>query len=355
MIMVLSDKPAGAGEKLKGTILEIQRMSTEDGPGIRTTVFFKGCTLRCSWCHNPESISPRPQPQWIETRCIGCGTCRDICPEKALVWEDSGIRIDRRLCRGCGTCAEECPSTALEMWGREWEVEALAAEVAKDKAYFEQSGGGVTASGGEATMQPEFLAGILAACKARGLHTALDTCGQTSREALIRVLPMVDLVLFDLKEIDPERHRGFTGHSNKLILENLMFITGAIGKKPAVWLRTPIIPGATDDPGNIRGLGEFISRNLRNKIDRWELCAFNNLCRDKYLRLGLEWEFREADLMTVERMDELTEIARVASGMPDMTLWTGSTRRREQTPEPPELRLVKGGRKSQVYESREDL
>ncbi|MFH1138800.1 MAG: glycyl-radical enzyme activating protein [Pseudomonadota bacterium] len=355
--MAFLDQNNQGDREIKGTVLEIQRMSTEDGPGIRTTVFFKGCTLKCAWCHNPESISPRPQIQWIESRCIGCGTCLGVCPEKALsAREQGGVVIDRGLCRGCGLCAEECPAAALELWGRPWGARELAAEVAKDRAYFEQSGGGVTASGGEATMQADFLAAFLRACRERELRTALDTCGQTSREALAQVLPWVDLVLYDLKEIDPERHRRFTGHSNRVILENLLFIAARVGRKPELWIRTPIIPGATDNRENIRGLGEFISRNLKGRAARWELCSFNNLCRDKYVRLGLDWAYRDAPLMTAGRMDELTEIAEKALGEAGIVSWSGSTRREsdDSASRDPGFRLVKGGRRDQASSSREE-
>ena len=150
---------------LHGTVLEIQRMSTEDGPGIRTTVFFKGCSLRCIWCHNPESISPQPQVQWIGSRCIGCRTCLDVCPNGALSAAPEGISIDRTLCNGCGTCVSECPSTAMDLLGEKWPLDALIEEVEKDRAYYDQSGGGITVSGGDPTMQADFVEAFLKGCK----------------------------------------------------------------------------------------------------------------------------------------------------------------------------------------------
>ncbi|MEW6263472.1 MAG: glycyl-radical enzyme activating protein [Thermodesulfobacteriota bacterium] len=335
-------------QELKGTVLEIQRMSTEDGPGIRTTVFFKGCPLRCAWCHNPESISPRPQLQWIGSRCIDCGTCRDVCPNNALFRQPEGVAIDRGLCQGCGLCAEACPSTALELLGRKWTVSDLVKEVAKDKVYFEKSGGGVTASGGEAALQAEFAAAFLAECRNAGLSTALDTSGCCSREDLNRLLPAADLMLFDLKLIDPDRHREFTGSSNELILENLSRVRDWMKSNLVpreLWIRTPVIPGATDDPENITGLGRFIARNLKGVVSRWDLCAFNNLCRDKYIRLGRDWAFKDRALFCAAEMEDLAETARSSGVKPEIVHWSGPTRlEAKEEPareESPRLRLVK--------------
>jgi pyruvate formate lyase activating enzyme len=333
---------------LTGTVLEIQRMSTEDGPGIRTTVFFKGCTLKCAWCHNPESISPKPQLQWVESRCIGCKTCLEVCPEGALTFLPEGLQIDRDKCTGCGICAEECPSTAMELMGKAWTVDDLVNEVAKDKAYFETSGGGVTASGGEACMQADFVAAFLAECRERGISTALDTCGQCSGESLKKILPHTDMVLFDLKEADPEKHREFTGHAYDLIRENLVMLRDFIRAHDTpreLWIRTPIIPGATDREDNMRGLGEFIAQNLNGIVSRWELCSFNNLCRDKYLRLGLLWPYHDAQLMRADDMERLAEAARQSGVDPEIVYWSGATRL-EKNDEPEKddtqhLRLVK--------------
>ena len=333
---------------LTGTVLEIQRMSTEDGPGIRTTLFFKGCTLKCAWCHNPESISPKPQLQWVESRCIGCKTCLEVCSEGALTFKPEGLEIDRDKCKGCGTCAEECPSTALELMGKTWTVDDLVNEVAKDRAYFETSGGGVTASGGEASMQADFVAAFLAGCRERGISTALDTCGQSSAEALQKILPHTDLVLFDLKEADPEKHREFTGHGYDRIRENLLLVRDYMRTHDTprdLWIRTPIIPGATDREDNMRGLGEFIAKHLKGVVSRWELCAFNNLCRDKYLRLGLLWPYHDALLMRAEDMERLSETARQSGADPEIVQWSGATRLEKKdsndTDDSQHLRLVK--------------
>ncbi|MBI9083672.1 MAG: glycyl-radical enzyme activating protein [Desulfobacterales bacterium] len=344
------------GEEKEKTamVLEIQRMSTEDGPGIRTTVFFKGCSLGCTWCHNPESISARAQLQWIGNRCIGCHSCLTVCPEKALSASPDGIIIDRGRCKGCGTCAEECPSTALEIMGKTWTVDDLVHEVLKDRVYFETSGGGITASGGEAALQADFVADFFKRCRAQGVHTALDTCGQVSWQAYEKILPHTDLLLFDMKLIDSEEHRRYTGKGNKKILENLLFIRGwreDHGCPDKLWIRTPVIPGATDSEENIAGIGEFIHRHLADGMDRWELCAFNNLCRDKYSRLDLNWAFHDAKLMTEARMTRLCALARSRVDDPERVQWSGSVRSEEAVcaDEPerssqPALRIIDGCR-----------
>ena len=311
------------------TILEIQRMSTEDGPGLRTTVFFKGCSLKCNWCHNPESISAQPQLHWIGSRCIGCKTCLDVCPENALAFTPEGNSVDRRKCTGCGICAAECPSTALELLGQSWKLDDLHAEVIKDKTYFAKSGGGVTLGGGEPLLQSDFCRRLLVHLKESAVHTAVDTCGQVSRKALNRILPYTELLLFDLKEISPRKHELFTGSDNHIILQNLIYIKDCMqsdGQPGALWIRTPVIPGATASAENIRGIGQFLADNLDGLVTRWDLCAFNNLCRDKYLRLDLEWEYKDSGLLNKLFMEKMAAVARNSGVNPDIVHWSGSTR-----------------------------
>jgi pyruvate formate lyase activating enzyme len=312
-----------------GRILHLQRLSTEDGPGIRTTVFFKGCPLRCEWCHNPESISPYPQVQWLENRCIGCRTCLGACPNGCLTMTEQGVAIDRERCTGCGSCAEACPANAMELLGTDVTVDELVREVSKDRTYFETSGGGVTASGGEPAMQPGFVAAFLARLKELDISTALDTCGLASRQGLETILPHVDLVMFDLKEIDPQKHQAFTGQRNEAIFEALLFVRDTIVERAPgtrLWIRTPLIPGATATEENLLGLGRFIVENLDGLVERWELCAFNNLCRDKYRRLGMPWRFGETPLLPAETLGTLEEWAMQSGVEPGIVIATGATR-----------------------------
>lgn len=319
----------GHKEPPKALVLEIQRMSTEDGPGIRTTVFFKGCSLNCLWCHNPESISSKPQTHWLSSRCIGCRTCIDACPNGALTALAEGIKINRMVCQSCGTCAEECPATAMELLGKEWTLAELTNEVVKDQAYFEKSGGGITVSGGEPCLQPNFVEAFLRGLREKGLHTALDTCGLCSIEALDRLLPHTSMVLYDIKEIDSEKHKAFTGSGNEKILSNLLHVADYMKSHlypDKLWIRTPIIPNTTADPDNIRGIGKFIAAHLEGVVDRWELCAFNNLCKDKYIRLDKDWDFNNSPLLTTEFMEYLTDIAGTSGLDPSLIHWSGATR-----------------------------
>lgn len=314
---------------IEGRILHLQRFSTEDGPGLRTTVFFKGCSLRCAWCHNPESLSPRLQTVWYKVRCLDCHTCLSACPNGCLSMTADGLQIDRERCQGCLTCARECPSGAIEALGKTVSAEELVAELLKDRAYFESSGGGVTLSGGEPTFQPEFAQAILRGLKEQGLSTALDTCGECSPRSLDRLLPDTDLVLYDLKLIDAEQHRALTGQPNTIILENLLSIREYF-HDPAcsheLWIRTPLIPGATATQENLRALGEWIARNLEDRVARWELCAFNNLCRDQYERLGLDWAYARTPLLTSEELAVCEQAAKSSGVAPGIVHATGATR-----------------------------
>jgi pyruvate formate lyase activating enzyme len=319
-----------ANEKnMTGTILRIQRMSTEDGPGIRSTVFFKGCPLACVWCHNPESISPRVQIHWEKTRCIGCRSCIEACLKGALAATETGMTINRSACDSCDACVQACPSTAMEIYGEACGPNDLVREVLKDEAYFQKSGGGVTLSGGEPTMQPLFAKELLSTFKQGGIHTALDTCGQCPWETLDALLQHTDLVLYDLKEINADKHKEFTGVSNARILENLVLLRRFMKEHSLpgeLWIRTPLIPGCTATPENLQGIGIFIKEHLGPSVSRWELCTFNNLCIHKYEGLGINWDFRKAALLSRDEAERLTSLARESGVDPEIVHLSGPMR-----------------------------
>lgn len=316
-------------ETLTGRIIEIQRLSTEDGPGIRTTVFMKGCTMHCLWCHNPESISSAPQIQWIDSRCIGCKTCLKQCNRSALEIDSGGMKIDRQKCQGCGDCARECPTNALELIGKNWSVSDLVKEVSKDRSFFMSSGGGITISGGESTLQHHFVTDVLKRFKQEGFHTALDTCGLTSQAALSSILPYVDLVLFDLKEMDCKRHLEYTASSLQIVLNSLDFICKTIReseKATDLWIRTPIIPDTTARPDNVQAIGAYIQNHCLDVVTRWDLLAFNNLCKDKYKRLETKWIFEDALLISESEKALLMQTAYESISNHAIVHWGGSTR-----------------------------
>ncbi len=285
---------------IKGTIFDVKRFSIHDGPGIRTTVFLKGCALRCAWCHNPESQARRPELLAWPGRCIRCGVCVDACPHGALSWNGGGLLTTGEACQVCGACVEACYAEARELVGRETSVAALLAEIERDRPFYDESGGGATFSGGEPLAQPEFLRAALQACRARDLHTALDTCGYAPWKILDRVRPFVDLFLYDLKLLDEARHRRFTGVSNALILSNLRALSAA-GHE--IVLRLPVIPGVNDDAEAIRRIGAFAAALPHSHpID---LLPYHRAAADKYERLGRTYQLGEIRPPTPEKMTEM--------------------------------------------------
>jgi pyruvate formate lyase activating enzyme len=289
-----------------GIVFDIKRFSIHDGPGIRTTVFLKGCPLRCAWCHNPESQRPEPQMMLRPSRCIACGACVDECPEEAIHWNGAGPITDRTLCVACGVCTDFCAGEARELVGREMDIEEVLGEIKRDLAFFDESGGGVTFSGGDPLFQADFTLALLQACKTLEIHTAFDTSGAASWETLNRVRPFVDLFLYDLKLIENGRHRAATGSSNRVILDNLRRLSEA---GESIQLRMAIIPGINDDEENIRLTAEFAA--ALPQIRGISLLPFHNTAQEKYGNLGLDY-----GLSGVQAPDEarMQEIGRLLAG-----------------------------------------
>ena len=298
--------------KREALIIDVSHGTTHDGPGMRTTVFFKGCPLRCQWCQNPESIEVKNQTWWAKNDCIGCLTCVSVCPNEALELCEEGIKINRHNCKSCGACVEECPSVALDWQAKTYDMDTLLREVLRDKIYYQQFQGGVTCSGGEPLLQSEFVAEFFKLLRAEGVSTALDTCGFVNRKKLEEILPYTDYILYDIKLFDSEKHKQFTGVSNELILQNLLFIAEFIRsskKKAEVWIRTPLIPNATADTDNIMRIGAFIRDNLSDVVTRWELCAFNGSCVSKYDKIQEKWKFEGQRLLTKSQIEPIKQIA----------------------------------------------
>ena len=280
---------------MKHLITDIQRFSLSDGPGIRTTVFFKGCNMRCTWCHNPETLSPSEDLLFYPAKCIGCGKCTAACPTGAQKIEDGHHVIDRDLCTKCGKCTEVCYAEALVMSGCEMTVEEILREVRRDKAYYEASGGGVTLSGGEVLCHVDFATELAKACRKEGVSVAIETNLSFPYEHIKPLLDEVDVVMADVKLFDDEAHKTYTGVSNKNTLENLARIT----ELPLI-VRTPLIPGVTATEDNLRAIAKSLAG--KKNLVHYQLLNFNPLGASKYAGLDTENKFIEARPYTDDEM-----------------------------------------------------
>jgi len=297
-------------DDLRGLITNVQRFSIHDGPGIRTTVFFKGCPLRCFWCHNPETWRKRPEVQVFLERCIGCGECFQRCPQGAHVMVKGNGHEPRRVfrrevCQGCGLCVDTCYAEALVMAGKWWTPEELLEELLRDKPFYDQSNGGITLSGGEPLMQQAFSLRVLQLCREAGLHTAIETAAYCRWEELKELLPWLDLVMMDIKLIDEGRHRAVTGVSNQCILENArrLAATGV-----PIIVRTPVVPTVNDDEASICAVARFVQE--LDHVRYYELMPFHRLAEGKYRSLDIPYEARELEPPSREALDALAEAAR---------------------------------------------
>lgn len=289
---------------MTGNVFRIERFAVHDGPGIRTTVFLKGCPLRCWWCHSPESQSTQPELMHRPERCIRCFKCVEECQLGAISAVDGLPVVDESLCRWCGGCADACDTGARTRAGRVMSVADVVRAVEQDTLFYDQSGGGVTLSGGEPLMQPAFVIELLEACRSRRIHTAVDTCGMVDRGDLLRAAGLADLFLFDVKMLDDDRHRRFTGVSNGLILDNLRALVAA---KARVLVRFPLVPGVNDDAGEVERVGRFLAGLGLSRVD---VLPYHRAGSGKYPALGREYRLAETEVPTTKT----EEAVRILSG-----------------------------------------
>lgn len=289
----------------RGVVFNVQHYSIHDGPGIRTTVFLKGCPLRCLWCQNPESQSARPELFFNVEKCQGCGTCVAACPEQAITLHDGRSWTDRARCTGAGKCAEVCPNEARNLMGRYATVEEVFKDVNSDAIFYRRSGGGVTLSGGDPVAQPRFATALLRMCKEAGLHTTIDTCGHARWDVLQPVLQYTDLVLLDFKHMDADEHRKLTGVSNEQILENARRIHHEM--HIPLLARIPVIPGCNDSDENMAAAADFVANELDRSI-RVHVLPYHRLGETKYERLEKNGRGFTTEPPSEARMAEVQQI-----------------------------------------------
>ncbi|MBE9507355.1 MAG: glycyl-radical enzyme activating protein [Chloroflexi bacterium] len=288
-----------------GIVFDVKKFSIHDGPGIRTTVFFKGCPLSCWWCHNPEGQAQQPELLLWESRCIRCGACLEVCPQGAVSWDGHVASTDGEKCTLCGACVEACYAEAREIVGREVTPAQVMAQIEQDIPFYDESGGGVTFSGGEPLLQQGFLLALLRACQEQEIHTAVDTCGFAPWEVLDEIRAYVDLFLYDLKLMDDAKHRKLTGVSSELILRNLQMLSE---RGHDIFLRVPIVPGVNDDDENIRQIGTFAA-GLPH-LNRVDILPYHRAASNKYERLNRVYELPETRPPSNERLAEIAHILR---------------------------------------------
>ena len=287
----------------EGLVFDIKKFSIHDGPGIRTTIFLKGCPLACVWCHNPESQDPSSELFYRNHRCIACGTCEKICPEKAVFASGDGYLTNSTLCKVCGICTEACPAEARQLVGRWMSVTEVVEEIQKDQLFYEESGGGITVSGGEPLMQPTFLAALLKACGELSIHRAVDTSGLVEEQRLLDVAADTELFLYDLKHAHPQKHREFTGVSNEQILKNLRRLAES---DVTICVRVPLISGFNDDDENIHRTASFV-RSLPKKCEI-SLLPFHRSAEDKHRRFGMMYRLQTDGEVSKARTEEISRI-----------------------------------------------